>query len=133
MAEWGSANYMIGSRFDRPASTQTAIHKKNAEREELLTAVKEFLAQGGSIKTIPYGVSKERQLHQMREGQLELITQKELADRWQLRGGTIPTVLANFPMLMYIMKDGEKCWWIEDIRRIEETKSKILKGARGDK
>lgn len=87
-----------------------------------------FEAKGGEITRIPYGVSKEQQLVKMRSGEFEIITSKELAVRWKLRGGTLPTVLNKFENLMSIMIDGQKAFWIEDIKRIELTKDFAMKG-----
>lgn len=128
MNEWGNGLHMVHSRLDRPASTQTALAQKQKERDDLLLAVQMFEAKGGEITHIPYGVSKEQQLVKMRTGELEVITSRELAVRWKLRGGTLPTVLNKFETLMSIMIDGQKAFWIEDIKRIELTKDFAMKG-----
>lgn len=133
MSGWGDSNFIIGSRMERPSSTKAAIEQKKEQREELLTAVEMFIQQGGSIKAIPYGVSKDQQLNQMREGKLELISQKQLSERWQVRCGNIPIIMTNFSSIMSIMQAGERYWWIEDIKRIEETKSKLIKGYYSEK
>jgi hypothetical protein len=128
MSEWGSANYMVSSRLDRPASTQTAMAQKQKQRDDLLLAVQMYQEAGGTITKVPYGVSKEQQLIKMRMGELELITAKQLADRWKLRGGTLPTVLSKYDTLMFIMLDGQKAFWIKDIERIEQMKDFAMKG-----
>ena len=128
MSEWGSANYMVSSRLDRPASTQTAMAQKQKQRDDLLLAVQMYQEVGGTITKVPYGVSKEQQLIKMRMGELELITAKQLADRWKLRGGTLPTVLSKYDTLMFIMLDGQKAFWIKDIERIEQMKDFAMKG-----
>lgn len=128
MSEWGSANYMVSSRLDRPASTQTAMAQKQKQRDDLLLAVQMYQEAGGKITKVPYGVSREQQLIKMRMGELELITAKQLADRWKLRGGTLPTVLSKYDTLMFIMLDGQKAFWIKDIERIEQMKDFAMKG-----
>ena len=128
MSEWGSANYMVSSRLDRPASTQTAMAQKQKQRDDLLLAVQMYQEAGGTITKVPYGVSREQQLIKMRMGELELITAKQLADRWKLRGGTLPTVLSKYDTLMFIMLDGQKAFWIKDIERIEQMKDFAMKG-----
>lgn len=119
---------MVSSRLDRPASTQTAMAQKQKQRDDLLLAVQMYQEVGGTITKVPYGVSKEQQLIKMRMGELELITAKQLADRWKLRGGTLPTVLSKYDTLMFIMLDGQKAFWIKDIERIEQMKDFAMKG-----
>lgn len=126
MAEWGSANYMVGSRFDRPTSTNAAVKQKQAQRELLAVQMLEW-EKTHTVTVIPYGVSREQQLIKMREGELELIGSKTLSVRWGLRGGTLPTVLAKYD-LMWIMLDNEKAFWIEDIKRLENKKDFDFKG-----
>lgn len=119
MSSWGESNLLIASRLDRPASTQTAIKQKEAERQELLSAVELFLAQGGSIKTIPSNLSKEAQLGKMRAGEMELISMKEIADRWDVSVRAMPSVLAKWPTLMYIMQGTDRLYSLADIQRCE--------------
>jgi hypothetical protein len=105
--------------MDRPASTQTAIRQKEAERQEILSAVEIVLAQGGSIKTIPSTISKEAQLGKMRAGEVELISMKEIADRWDVSVRTMPSILSKWPTLMYIMQGTERLYSLADIQRYE--------------
>lgn len=119
MASWGDSNYMIASRLDRPASTKSALEKKKEERELLAVQMLEWEAKN-KVTVIPYGVSKERQLFQMRDGDLELISMSDLAERWELHPRVIHVVLQKWPTLMYIMKGDKRHYWIEDIKRLEQ-------------
>lgn len=121
MNEWGNGYQMIDSRMDRPASTQTAIRQKDAARQEILSAVALFLAQGGSIKTIPSTISKEAQLGEMRAGRIQTISMQAIADRWGLSVRAIPSVMAKWPALMYIMSGTDRLYSLEDIQRVEKT------------
>ncbi len=121
MNEWGNGYQMIDSRMDRPASTQTAIRQKETARQEILSAVALFLAQGGSIKTIPSTISKEAQLGEMRAGRIQTISMQAIADRWGLSVRAIPSVMAKWPTLMYIMSGTDRLYSLEDIQRVEKT------------
>lgn len=121
MNEWGNGYLITDSRLDRPASTQTAIKQKEAERQELLAAVELFKAQGGVIKQIPTSISKEAQLGKMRAGEMELIDMVEIARRWKINVRTVPAVLAKWPTLMYIMSGTDRLYSLEDIQRVEKT------------
>ena len=120
MNEWGIGYQMIESRLDRPASTQTAIRQKEAERQELLAAVAMFQAKGGVIKQIPSHVSKEAQLGKMRAGEMELIDMAELAKRWKVNVRVLPAILAKWPTMLYIMVGTQRVYWLEDIKRCEQ-------------
>ena len=119
MSDWGNSNLLIGNRLDRPASTQTAIKQKEGERQELLTAVELFKAQGGVIQQIPASISKEAQLSKMRAGEMELIDMVEIARRWKINVRTVPAVLAKWPTLMYIMQGTQRVYSLDDIKRCE--------------
>jgi hypothetical protein len=120
MSSWGTVDLHGETRIDRPASTQTAIRQKEAERQEILSAVEIFLAQGGSIQTIPTTVSKEAQLGEMRAGRVGMISAKEIARRWRLSAKVIPSVLAKWPTLMYIMDGTDRLYCLADIERVEK-------------
>ena len=120
MSSWGESNLLIASRLDRPASTQTAIKQKEAERQEILNAVELFLAQGGSIKTIPSNLSKEAQLMKMRAGEIPLISMREISDRWQQPMRAMAVIMSKWPTLMYIMDGTERLYSLEDIKRCEQ-------------
>jgi hypothetical protein len=119
MSSWGTVDLHGEARIERPASTQTAIRQKKAERQEILSAVEIFLAQGGSIKTIPSTISKEAQLGKMRAGEMELISMKDIADRWDVSVRTMPSILSKWPTLMYIMQGTERLYSLADIQRYE--------------
>lgn len=119
MSSWGESNLLIASRLDRPASTQTAIKQKEAERQELLSAVELFLAQGGSIKTIPSTISKEAQLGEMRSGKVATISMADIAKRWDVSVKVVPALLAKWPTLMYIMQGTDRLYSLADIQRCE--------------
>lgn len=120
MSSWGESNLLIASRLDRPASTQTAIKQKEAERKEILSAVELFLAQGGSIKTIPSNLSKEAQLMKMRAGEIPLISMREISDRWQQPMRAMAVIMSKWPTMMYIMDGTERLYSLEDIKRCEQ-------------
>lgn len=120
MSSWGDSNLLIASRLDRPASTQAAMKAKQAERDELLNAVEIFLAKGGTIQRIPAHVSKEAQLGQMRTGQIETISMKDIAARWDLSIRAVPAVLGKWPTLMYVMDGQERLYSLDDIKRCEQ-------------
>ena len=119
MTEWGTIDLHADNRPERPASTQTALRQKEAARQEILSAVALFLAQGGSIQTIPSTISKEAQLGKMRAGEVELISMKEIADRWDVSVRTMPSILSKWPTLMYIMQGTERLYSLADIQRYE--------------
>ena len=119
MTEWSTIDLHADNRPERPASTQTALRQKEAARQEILSAVALFLAQGGSIQTIPSTISKEAQLGKMRAGEVELISMKEIADRWDVSVRTMPSILSKWPTLMYIMQGTERLYSLADIQRYE--------------
>lgn len=119
MSSWGTVDLHGEARIERPASTMTALRQKEAERQEILSAVEMFLAQGGSIKTIPSTISKEAQLGKMRAGEVELISMKEIADRWDVSVRTMPSILSKWPTLMHIMQGTERLYSLADIQRCE--------------
>jgi hypothetical protein len=119
MNEWGNGYNVKDSRLDRPASTQTAMQQKESERQEILSAVEIFLAQGGSIKTIPSTISKEAQLGDMRSGKVATISMADIAKRWDVSVRAMPSVLAKWPTLMYIMQGTDRLYSLADIQRCE--------------
>ncbi len=129
MSSWGTVDLHADTRLDRPASTQTAMQQKEAERQEILSAVEMFLAQGGLIKTIPSTISKESQLAKMREGHLDLISYTQIAKRWAVSPKVIANVLSKWPTLMYIMEGQERMYWIEDIQRVEKQPNYKLRSS----
>ena len=120
MSSWGTVDLHGETRIERPASTQTAIRQKAAERQEILSAVEIYLAQGGSIKTIPSTISKEAQLGEMRSGKIQTISMADIAKRWDVSVRTMPSILAKWPTLMYIMGGQERLYSLADIERIEK-------------
>ena len=120
MNEWGNGYSMVESRLDRPASTQTAIRQKEAERQELLAAVELFKAKGGVIKTIPSTISKDGLLGKMRAGEVELISLAEIAKRWKIPLKTLPAVMIKWPSMMYIMDGTQRVYCLDDIKRVEQ-------------
>jgi hypothetical protein len=120
MNEWGNGYSMVESRLDRPASTQTAIRQKEAERKELLAAVELFKAKGGVIKTIPSTISKDGLLGKMRAGEVELISLAEIAKRWKIPLKTLPAVMIKWPSMMYIMDGTQRVYCLDDIKRVEQ-------------
>lgn len=119
MSGWGTVDLHGETRLERPASTQTAIRQKEAERQEILSAVEIFLAQGGSIKTIPSTISKEAQLGEMRSGKVATISMADIAKRWDVSVRTMPSILSKWPTLMYIMNGQERLYSLADIQRCE--------------
>ena len=119
MSSWGTVDLHGETRIERPASTQTAIRQKEAERQEILSAVEIFLAQGGSIKTIPSTISKEAQLGEMRSGKVATISMADIAKRWDVSVRTMPSILSKWPTLMYIMNGQERLYSLADIERYE--------------
>lgn len=119
MSSWGTVDLHGETRIERPASTQTAIKQKESERQEILSAVEIFLAQGGSIQTIPSRISKDNQLGDMRSGKMELISMADIAKRWKVSIRTLPAIMAKWPTLMYIMSGTERLYSLEDIQRVE--------------
>lgn len=119
MSSWGTVDLHGETRIERPASTQTAIRQKDAQRQEILSAVEIFLSQGGSIKTIPSTISKEAQLGEMRSGKIQTISMKDIADRWGVSVRAMPSVLAKWPTLMYIMGGTDRLYSLADIQRCE--------------
>lgn len=120
MSSWGTVDLHGETRIERPASTQTAIRQKEAERQEILSAVEIFLAQGGSIKTIPSTISKEAQLGEMRSGKVATISMADIAKRWDVSVRAMPSILAKWPTLMYIMNGQERLYSLADIERVEK-------------
>lgn len=120
MSSWGTVDLYGETKLERPASTQTAMRQKEAQRQEILSAVELFLSQGGSIKTIPSTISKEAQLGQMRAGELELISMRDIADRWDVSVRVVPHLLSKWPTLMYIMQGTDRLYSLEDIQRCEQ-------------
>ena len=121
MTEWGTIDLHADTRPERPASTQTALRQKEAARQEILSAVALFLSQGGSIQTIPSTISKEAQLGEMRAGRIPTISMREIAERWDINVRAIPSVMAKWPTLMYIMNGTDRLYSLEDIQRVEKT------------
>lgn len=121
MSSWGESNLLIASRLDRPASTQTAIKQKEAERKEILSAVELFLAQGGSIKTIPSTISRSHQLIEMREGRVPLISFDDLAIRWDMPHKSLNGLINKYPNTLYILIGDIRHFAVADIERIEKT------------
>ena len=119
MSSWDTIEFGGEVRIQPPVSTQAAIKKKDAERQEILSAVDLFLSQGGTIKTIPSTISKEAQLGKMRAGEVELIDMVELSKRWKVNVRVLPAILAKWPTLMYIMMGTQRVYSLEDIRRCE--------------
>lgn len=119
MSSWGTVDLHADTRMDRPASTMTALRQKDAQRQEILSAVELFLSQGGSIKTIPSTISKEAQLGDMRSGKIATISMKDIADRWDVSVRAMPSVLAKWPTLMYIMQGTDRLYSLADIQRCE--------------
>lgn len=120
MSSWGNVDLHADTRMDRPASTQTAIRQKEAERQEILSAVEIFLAQGGSIKTMPSTISKEAQLGEMRSGKVATISMADIAKRWDVSVRAMPSILAKWPTLMYIMQGTDRLYSLADIERVEK-------------
>ena len=120
MSSWGTVDLHGETRIERPASTQTAIRQKEAERQEILSAVEIFLAKGGSIKTIPSTISKEAQLGEMRSGKVATISMADIARRWDVSVRVMPSILAKWPTLMYIMNGQERLYSLADIERVEK-------------
>jgi hypothetical protein len=120
MSSWGTVDLHGETRIERPASTQTAIRQKEAERQEILSAVEIFLAQGGSIKTIPSTISKEAQLGEMRSGKVATISMADIAKRWDVSVRAMPSILAKWPTLMYIMQGTDRLYSLADIERVEK-------------
>lgn len=129
MDQWGNGYWVKETRLDRPASTQTAIRQKEAERQEILAAVALFQAKGGVIKKIDSHISKEAQLAKMREGRLELIGYNEIAKRWKISPKVLSNVLSKWPTMMYIMEGQERMYWIEDIQRVEKQPNYKLRSS----
>lgn len=129
MNEWGNGYHVKDTRLDRPASTQTAMQQKEAERQEILAAVALFQSKGGVIQKIPSHLSKEAQLAKMREGRLELIGYNEIAKRWKLSPKVLANVLSKWPTMMYIMEGQERMYWIEDIERVEKQPNYKLRSS----
>ena len=119
MSSWGTIDLYGETRIERPASTMTALRQKDAERQEILSAVELFLAQGGSIQTIPSSISKEAQLGKMRAGEMETISMKDIAIRWEVSIRVVPALLAKWPTLMYIMQGTDRLYSLADIQRCE--------------
>ena len=121
MSDWGTVDLHADVRLEKPASTQTALKQKEAARREILSAVELFLAQGGVIKTIPSTISKEAQLGQMRRGEVETISMREIAERWGINVKAVPSIMGKWPTLMYIMNGTDRLYSLEDIQRVEKT------------
>ena len=121
MSDWGTIDLHADTRPERPASTQTALRQKEAARQEILSAVALFLAKGGSIQTIPSTISKEAQLGEMRAGRIPTISMQAVAERWGLSVRALPSVMAKWPTLMYIMQGQDRLYSLEDIQRVEKT------------
>ena len=119
MSSWGTVDLHGETRIERPASTMTALRQKEAERQEILSAVELFLAQGGSIKTIPSTISKEAQLGDMRSGKVATISMADIAKRWDVSVRVVPALLAKWPTLMYIMQGTDRLYSLADIQRCE--------------
>ena len=121
MNEWGGDSIagQLLSKVRPVMATQTAIRIKDAERQEILSAVEIFLAQGGSIKTIPSTISKEAQLGEMRSGKVATISMADIAKRWDVSVRTMPSILSKWPTLMYIMNGQERLYSLADIQRCE--------------
>jgi len=96
------------------------MQQKEAERQEILSAVEIFLSQGGSIKTIPSTISKEAQLGDMRTGKIQTISMAGIAKRWDVPVRTMPSILAKWPTLMYIMGGTDRLYSLADIERVEK-------------
>ncbi len=120
MNEWGNGYSMLESRLDRPASTQTAIRQKEAERQEILAAVELFKAKGGKVTVIPSTISKEGLLGKMRSGEVDLISMADIAKRWKLPVKTLPAVMLKWPSMMYIMEGTQRVYCLDDIKRVEQ-------------
>lgn len=129
MNQWGNGYSVRDSRLDRPASTQTAMQQKEAERQEILAAVALFQANGGVIQKVPSHLSKEAQLAKMREGHLDLISYTQIAKRWAVSPKVLANVLSKWPTLMYIMEGQERMYWIEDIQRVEKQPNYKLRAS----
>lgn len=119
MSEWAPVNVLMDSRLDRPASTMTALRQKEAARQEILSAVELYLAQGGKITVLPNSSSKTGQLTAMRSGEVELIRMGDIAKRWKVSIRTMPAILAKWPSMMYILDGTERLYSLEDIQRVE--------------
>lgn len=104
----------------KPLSTSQAVRLKDAEREEIMAAVALFQAKGGTITHLPSGSSKDGQLGKMRSGELELINSTEICKRWKVKPNGLPLVMAKWPSMLYILVDGQKSYWLEDIKRVEQ-------------
>ena len=120
MNEWGNGYQMTESRLDRPASTQTALRQKEAERQEILAAVELFKAKGGKITVLQSTVSKEGLLGKMRAGEVDLISMADIAKRWKLPAKTLPAVMLKWPSMMYIMEGTQRIYCLDDIKRVEQ-------------
>jgi len=123
MKEWGEDSIagQLLSKARPVMATQTAIKIKDAEREEIWSAVELFKARGGEIEVIPYGVSKDNQLRRMRANELEMVSMNDLAERWGVHWRSMPLILAKWPTLIYVMREQVRWYSIEDILRIEQT------------
>lgn len=129
MNEWGNGYLVKDSRLDRPASTQTAIRQKEAERQELLAAVELFKAKGGVIQQVEPHISKEAQLAKMREGRVGLISYTEIGKRWKISTKVLANVLSKWPTMMYIMEGTERMYSIDDIQRVEKQPNYKLRSS----
>lgn len=106
--------------IQKPLSTSQALKLKEAEREEIMAAVELFKAKGGTITHLPSGSSKDGQLLKMRNGDLELISSSGICQRWKIKPNGLPLVMAKWPSMLYILVDGQKSYWLEDIQRVEQ-------------
>ena len=119
MAEWGADNLIVTTVRDRGLPIESAVQRKAAEREEILSAIAAFTAKGGEIKKIPSYVSKNEQLFKMRDGEVELIGFNDLARRWGVTNVTLNGLLHKWPTLLYIHRNNERMFAIPDIERLE--------------
>lgn len=120
MNEWGNGYQTIDSRMDRPASTQTALRQKEAERQQILAAVELFKAKGGKITVIQSTISRDGLLGKMRAGEVDLISMNDIAKRWKLPVKTLPAVMLKWPSMMYIMDGIQRVYCLDDIKRVEQ-------------
>lgn len=126
MSGWGGNPIFDSDKGGPPVSTGAAIAQKQAIRDELAQQMAEYEALH-AVTIIPYGVRRDDVYGQMKRGEVQSIGIKQLAARWGVNSKTVPLIMSQWPHIPYIVRQGERAFYLVDIERLEQSPDFIVK------
>lgn len=102
---------------------EEAAAAKEPEREALALDIQRFLEGGGRIVHVPNLKPYGDKLRDMRAGLIPTITFDEISTRWGIPTKSLAPVLAKWQSLIYIVKNGQRIYALDDIEICEKQKN----------